>query len=75
MISLALSSRGAPLRPFSIIRKFLAVIAEYDALVRNALEAHSAYELLRHQSDSELRRRGIGRRNLPQIIHRDFFVR
>ena len=75
MNSLALSSRRAPLPPLSIIRMLVAMITEYDALVRNALGAHSAYELLRHQSDAELKRLGIGRRDLPQTIHRDFFVR
>jgi hypothetical protein len=75
MISLTLSSRRAPLPPLSIIRKLVGVITAYDALVRDALGAHSAYELLRHQSDAELKRLGIGRRDLPQIIHRDFFVR
>jgi hypothetical protein len=74
MNSQALWSR-APLPPLSILRKFVGVITEYDALVRGALGAHSAYELLRHQSDAELKRLGIGRRDLPQIIHRDFFVR
>lgn len=75
MISLALSTRGAFLPPFSNIGKLVGVITEYDALIRNALGAHSAYELLRHRSDAELKRLGIDRCDLPQIIHRDFFVR
>jgi hypothetical protein len=75
MNRLIASSGRASLPPLSIIRKFAEVITEYDALVRRALAAHSAYELLRHQSDAELKRLGIGRRDLPQIIHRDFFLR
>ena len=66
MNSLALLSRRTLLPPLSIIRKFAEVITEYDALVRRALAAHSAYELLRHQSDAELKRLGRGRHDLPQ---------
>jgi hypothetical protein len=74
MQSSLLSLVGHP-RPsgFSGLHTFLEVVTQYNDLMRGALQAHHSYEVLRHQCDVELTRRGLARQQLVRTIHAECF--
>ena len=61
------------LNPLNIVRKIGATIALYDNAIGRAVRASHDYQLLWHQSDAELARGGLSRREVARAIFTKHF--
>ena len=59
------------------IRKLVAqlwgTLVAYDDAVRRAIEAYNEYVFLRHQSETNLRRRGLRREDVASAVFRKHY--
>jgi hypothetical protein len=61
------------LNPLNAVRKICATIARYDNAIGRAVRASHDYQLLWHQSDEELARCGLSRREVARTIFTKHF--
>ena len=60
--------------PIGVLRKTLRALLSYDDNLRRAARADHDYQLLWHQSDAELNKRGLRRSTLTRAIYTKHFA-
>jgi hypothetical protein len=55
--------------PLNVVRKIGATLAVYEASIRHAADACHTFQLLWHQSDAQLAKRGLSRREVARAVY------